>query len=379
MGIDQDKAEQARDLLSAPDLATALESDHFRLFLDQIPIAIVLAEIDSDERIVYANPEFEKISGQPAAQLEGRTWDALRGIRVDDAAEPLRELPTAIVDGSDRLGVFRLNRDDGEFVTIDAYANVIVDEQGEPAFRLAALVSQHPDRAQVEEKLRTSDILLRELQHRVRNNLQMITALIRLEARNARNGDPVEQLQRLAGRIEAMEALYRSLEQSGTAAEVDLGAYLSQVASAVMRAQAVEGIRLDLKVDAYPVSINVAMPTGLLVNELLTNSLKHAFEEGKGGTITVQSLTDDEGCLVTIADDGKGMENDTSWPQRGKLSALVVSSLKANADASVTIRSAPGSGMRVSIRFARSAAKPTAEDTAKATPLPSVAGDHTAT
>ena len=72
--------------------------------------------------------------------------------------------------------------------------------------------------------------------------------------------------------------------------EIDLGVYLSQIASAVMRSHAVEGIRLDLKVDTYPVSVNVAMPTGLVVNELLTNALKHAFAGRDGGTITLHSL-----------------------------------------------------------------------------------------
>ena len=79
--------------------------------------------------------------------------------------------------------------------------------------------------------------------------------------------------------------------------EVDLGVYLSQIASAVMSSHAVEGIRLDMKVDTYPVSINVAMPTGLVVNELLTNALKHAFRGRDGGTITLHSISDGEGCF----------------------------------------------------------------------------------
>ena len=93
--------------------------------------------------------------------------------------------------------------------------------------------------------------------------------------------------------------------------ELDLGVYLSQIAAAVMRSHAVEGIRLDLKVDAYPVSVNVAMPTGLVVNELLTNALKHAFVGRDGGTITLHSLADAHGCRIVVADDGVGL------PRRG--------------------------------------------------------------
>ena len=81
--------------------------------------------------------------------------------------------------------------------------------------------------------------------------------------------------------------------------EIDLGGYLSQIASAVMRSHAVEGIRLNLQVDTWPVSVNVAMPTGLVVNELLTNALKHAFKGKDGGRITVHCTTDAAGGCQT--------------------------------------------------------------------------------
>ena len=94
-----------------------------------------------------------------------------------------------------------------------------------------------------------------------------------------------------------------------------------------MHSHAVEGIRLDLKVDSYPVSVNVAMPTGLVVNELLTNALKHAFVGRGGGTITMNSISDGNGCRIVIADNGVGLPEGVEWPKRGKLSALIVRSL----------------------------------------------------
>jgi two-component sensor histidine kinase len=113
-----------------------------------------------------------------------------------------------------------------------------------------------------------------KLQHRVKNNLQMITALIRLESRNLHDSATGEHFDRLAGRVEALGLLYDSPSREVQDESIDLGVYLSQVASAVMRVHAPEGVRLDLKVDTWPVSIDVAMPAGLVVNELLTNSLK---------------------------------------------------------------------------------------------------------
>ena len=133
----------------------------------------------------------------------------------------------------------------------------------------------------------------------------MITALIRMETRNAAAADQTG-FERLAGRVASLALLYDAIALSEHEEEIDLGVYLGQIATAVMASHAVEGIRLDLRVDTYPVSINVAMPTGLVVNELLTNALKHAFRGRDGGTITLHSVVDGNGCRVMVADDGVG-------------------------------------------------------------------------
>ena len=100
------------------------------------------------------------------------------------------------------------------------------------------------------------------------------------------------------------------------------------------------------------------MPTGLVVNELMTNALKHAFVGRDGGTITVSSLVDDTGCRVVVSDDGVGLPEGATWPQSGKLGAVIAQSLKQNAKATLEVISAPNEGLRVVIFFAREAAEP---------------------
>ena len=92
----------------------------------------------------------------------------------------------------------------------------------------------------------------------------------------------------------------------------------------------------------------------------MTNALKHAFAGRDGGTITVSSLVDDTGCRVVVADDGVGLPQGTSWPQSGKLGAVIAQSLKQNAKAKLEVTSAPNEGLRVAIFFAREAAEPDA-------------------
>lgn len=349
----------ADEILDTPHLADALESDRFKQFLDHIPIAVAVAELHPSECITYANLEFERLTGQPAAELQGRPWDTLTAISTvagDDG-----ELSDAITDKDDYVGAFELVHQ-GERVVIDAWSNVIHDDEGRPMFRLVALASgggrERADLGDLQMRLQEKDTLLLELQHRVKNNLQMVTALIRLEARNIPDDATGKRFDRLAGRIEALALLYRSLSKDELGETVDLGVYLSQIASAVMQAHAVEGIHLDLQVDTWPVSVNVAMPAGLVVNELLTNALKHAFTGRDGGTITLHSLVDETGCRVMISDDGVGLPEGTEWPKRGKLGALIVQSLRQNARARLEVESTPDQGMRVTIFFARASAGP---------------------
>ena len=355
-----DQSSQIESLVATPDLADALESEQFRRFLDQVPIAIIVSQMGAIERIVYVNPEFERVSGLIAADLEGKPWNVLQCPSADPDSEVT--LGRAIAEGSDFLGTFLLAAEGGHDERADAYSNVIENEQGVPAYRFAALVKvglhKQEERDELEKRLREKDALLLEVQHRVKNNLQMITALMRIEARNADGLIDTAPFQRLAGRIEAIKILYALLDPSSEAGEVDLGVYLSDVAAAVLHAHAVEGVRLELKVDAYPVSVNVAMPAGLVVNELLTNALKHAFAGRPGGTITLESVSDGNGCRVTIADNGVGLPEGVDWPKRGKLSALIVQSLRENAKAQVQVASVPGQGMRVTLIFTRAAAAP---------------------
>jgi two-component sensor histidine kinase len=279
-----------------------------------------------------------------------------------ESAGAEQDVGAFIVNSNDFAGTFRIERAEDESAIADVYSNVIEDEEGTPAYRLAALVDigqrDQAQREEFEQRIREKDVLLREIQHRVKNNLQMIAAVMRIEARNAQGRMDTSPFDRLAGRVDAIQLLYKSLSDHDETDEVDLGVYLSEITSSVMRAHAVEGIRLDLKVDSYPVSVNVAMPTGLVVNELLTNALKHAFNGRDGGTITLHSLSDGTGCRVVIADDGVGLPEGVEWPKRGSLSFMIVQSLRDNAKAQLEVQSVRGHGMRVTIIFSRASSAP---------------------
>lgn len=347
--------EQVGSLLSSPEMVRVVESDDFKRFLDHVPIAIVIAwRIEDRQRIVYGNPAFENLTGHSVAGIDGKSWLILDNFTHED--DPALTLGKAVAGGEDFLGIFRAERREGTAMLVQAYASAIEDENGAESYRIAALVDvtdrERSQRDEFEQQIRDKDLLLKELQHRVKNNLQLITALIRLEARAAQRGDKVD-LDRLAGRIDTLSLLYQALSTDHWGPVVDLGPYLSEIATASVRAHGAEGIQLDLKVSYCPVSINVAMPAGLLINELLMNTFKYAFAGRDKGAISVECLCEDEERYrIVFADDGVGFPRDATWPARGKLGALILQTLRENTrQLNFDMVSEPGEGMRATIEF----------------------------
>jgi two-component sensor histidine kinase len=351
--------EQLNDLFDAVEQSDAMGSPEFKQFLDLFPIAVIISRrVGDEQRIVYANRAAESLTQKSAADFVGRGWSLLDTYRHENDFEVT--LHQAIFASEDEfLGAFQCQAPKS---LVEVYAGRIDNEEGAENYRIVALIDAgeraRAEREELARQVRDKDFLLKELQHRVRNNLQLITALIRLDARAQQRGETVN-LDRLAGRVESLQLLYRNLSTDALGRilqpteGVDLGHYLSQIASAVMHTYAVEGIRIDMQVDHVPVSVNVALPVGLLVNELLTNAFKYAFAAGEGGVLTLECAHLEEGhCRVVVADDGVGLPEGVTWPPRGKLGALILTTLRENADTNFDVASSPGRGTRVTIELA---------------------------
>ena len=356
-------AKQVEEILASPELARAVENDEFKAFLDHVPIAIAVARNgEGPQRIVYANKLFESLSGFPFAAIDGGDWSILDGFIKEDGDAVT--LGSAITAGEDFLGIFR-KATEQTVMLVQGYVGAIENEDESENYRIAALVDvsgqERSQRDALERDLRSKDVLLKELQHRVKNNLQLVVALIRLESRHLRRGEPVD-FDRLAGRIDALAALYQALELEPHAQQIDLGAYLSQIAATVARAHSDGSIALELKVSFCPAAVNVALPAGLLLNELLTNALKYAFVDRAKGTVVLEcTRPSDDRYRIVVSDDGVGLPAGLNWPGPGKLSSLILQTLRENAKhAELSVDSVPGRGTRVSIEFVHHAPAPKA-------------------
>jgi len=146
-----------------------------------------------------------------------------------------------------------------------------------------------------------------ESQHRAKNNLQLISSFIQLRARKATTPETREALLELSCSIETIHLLHEKLYHTGKDGRLDLGAYLGELAGALLSIQAGGGsIRLRLDVESVFVDPGIAVPIGLILNEFMTNSMKYAFQGG-GGVIGVELLHADDDIQLRLWDDGRGL------------------------------------------------------------------------
>ena len=341
----------AEELVASPDVARAIESDEFRPILDQFPIALALGRLDGAvHRICYANAAFARLMGvEEAVAVHGKDWSLLSAFCHEK--ETSRTLTEAVATADDFLGRFT---DVQTNKMVEAYAGLIESEESGKSYSIVALVDV-TDRDRTEwEKLHQSladkDMLLRELQHRVRNNLQMVVALIRLEARQHTRGDAVD-FNRLARRIDALSILYTSLSEKPEDSHIDLAIYIGKIANAVMEGHGPDGVRLELKLESCVVPMRSAMSVGLVVNELITNAFKYAFAAKGGGVVTIRCERKGSLCVVAVEDDGEGLPVGITWPVPGKIGDLMVKSFRENTRGEFRAVSAPGKGVSATISF----------------------------
>jgi two-component sensor histidine kinase len=227
--------------------------------------------------------------------------------------------------------------DEDEIAFLQTYANM-----------LAAAV----DRLRAGDELRARAVeverLFRELQHRVKNNLQVIIGLMQLQARRANSPETQEALQVVRQRVDALRLLHDKLYLAGDVDRVDLGAYLGELAGTLLRFHAEEArrIRLVLEMRRMVVQPEQAAPLGLIVNEFITNSLKYAFE-GPDGMIGLRLEPARGGELrVILWDDGRGLPAERSGGTGMRLVEGLARQLSARVE-----WSAAGRGTRLTLLF----------------------------
>lgn len=278
-----------------------------------------------DNPIVYVNRAFERLTGYSSDMAIGRNCRFLQA--GDHDQEAVDRLRTAITNGDEASVVLRNYRADGSAFLNALLISPIHDEQsGEIAYFVG--LQSEIDHDHQAEKLQRFEEVVAELQHRVKNHLSMIIGLIRMKARESEREDDLRDLSR---RIESLQLLYEEMATARAETNEDkiqLGSYLGRVANAIAHLDGRAGVRMNVSVEPLMVQTEKAVRIGLVVSEVLTNAMQHAFRDQNSGLVELRvTRTDGGGMRAIISDDGVGLPEDIDWPDRNGLGGRIVSGL----------------------------------------------------
>ena len=285
--------------------------------IERVPLAVVLTDARLDDNpITYVNDAFEALTGYSREYALGRNCRFLQGAGTE--AEVVAEMRDKLQAGEEFSVTVTNHRADGEPFRNRILIAPVTDEGGDVAGFLGLLREVDPE----ENTGRVPDRslqMLHELQHRVKNHLAMVVSMIRLQASRDVTRASFDALGR---RVEALALLYDEMFAAAHAAEgkgsdtIRTGAYLSRVARTVSNLADAAAIRLNTDCADVDLPVDQAGRLGLLMSELLTNALEHAFVGRASGCVTVSfaKRDDDGGVRLIIQDDGIGLSADGSWP-----------------------------------------------------------------
>jgi PAS domain S-box-containing protein len=293
---------QSREHYEALQTSTAL----LRSVFTDSPDAILV--VDASGRIIEASPRTETLFGYPRAVLLTLTVESLLPERYRAAHARHREAynaaPRTRLMGSSLL-LYALRVGGGEF-PVDVLLSPMVCS-GESL--TIAVVRDISERKRVEAEIAEKTVLLQEIHHRVKNNLQVIASLLNLQAGATEVPEARAALAESQGRIKSMALLYQLLYERQSFAHVDLGEYLRELAHHAIATTEVTHVNVEFDLIPLKLDLHRAIPCGLLVNELLTNACKHAFPGRREGKVRVELRVPGEAgmALLVISDNGVGM------------------------------------------------------------------------
>lgn len=327
-----------------PMLSLRKSEESFRQVVEAAPNAMVM--VNRDGLIELVNTQTERVFGYTRQELLGQPVEVLVPERFRGQHPGLRRgflgapLSRPMGAGRDLYGL----RKDGSEVPIEIGLNPIETNEG---MKVLSSIVDISDRKQREERihaaLREKDILLGEIHHRVKNNLQIVSSLLDLQSARVNDIAVIDMLKDSQNRIRSMALIHQTLYQSKDFAKVDFSSFLDALVPTLISSYRVDSQRVLLEVDAGSVQlpISAAIPCGLLMNELISNTLKHAFPQGRQGKITIDLSSDGEGWVtLAVSDDGVGIPEHLDITESETLGLTLVSLLNDQLGGRMTVHRA---------------------------------------
>jgi PAS domain S-box-containing protein len=324
--------------------------ERYRLIFENISDAIW--SIDPDLRVTSVSPSIERVSGYKPSEIEGKKLYEIEAV-------PPELWETAANDIQRVLNGERIDSSTYEFLTKDG-RTIVADVSGAPLIRegkVVAILSVARDiteRQQAEEKIRASlkekEVLLQEIHHRVKNNLQIISSLLNLQSGYSKDRETMEMFTDSQNRIRSMALVHEQLYQSKDLSRIDFTEYLKHLVHQLFRSYGADTrlIEFNLTAEQAFFDLERAIPCGLIINELVSNSLKHAFPGNREGKLNIDLHKDDGGHTLTVSDNGVGMPDKVDFRNTKTLGLQVVNTLVDQLDGTIELVDNGGTIFRIS-------------------------------
>ena len=285
----------------------------------------MLIVADPHERIRLVNPAACSELGYPAAELADRPLRDLFELE-GPLAEGMPFPPEA------RSGEGVMQTKSGDRVPVHFSAEEMRDEAGELAgiVCVALNVSRQKDtERRLRASLREKELLLKEVHHRVKNNLQVISSLLSLQAQQIRDPQMSRLFQESQARVRSMALIHEQLYRSDDLAHIDFAAYVRELIDHLQRGFGRAAARVEFRLEIKPalLLLDLAIPCGMIVNELVANALEHAFPEDRPGEIRIAFGREDGIYRMTVADNGVGMCEGLTVGEESSIGLKVVQAL----------------------------------------------------
>ncbi len=299
-----------------------------------------------------------------AAALYGISLHALRknprfwlDAALPDDRGPLERAMQEVLQAGAGAWTYRIQRPGGEVRWVRDRRRLIRDRSGEPE-RIDCLLSditqEKQSEAELQSSLREKELLLKEIHHRVKNNLTTVASLLSLQEQYGQGKETGEILREAISRIRSMGLIHERLYQSTRLAEIDGAEYVRSLAAELVRVYGKGNITLEVAAVPIPFDIDTAIPCGLILNELVTNAIKYAFPDSRRGVVRIGlSVLPPSGFVLAVSDNGVGLPSGHGSGVSGIARPEPGASVESAAGGSVEFTSGRGLTVRLTVESRR--------------------------
>jgi PAS domain S-box-containing protein len=348
---------QNKELLRAQIKMDELRAHYFDLY-DMAPVGY--CTVSEYGYVMQTNLTLAKLLGLTRSELVSRSFSLF--LVDSDRDAWFLQCKAQLASGEPIACELRMLRHEGPPFWAQLQISVEKEVPTKPCLRVVVtdISERKAAQAALEQSLQDKTALLQEVHHRVKNNLQIISSLLRLEAGRRKEPDSLSVLTEMQGRIRSMALLHETLYRSGNFSAIDLGAYLKELAHQAFQALAPHGGAVRLVLDLVPlhVSLDLATPCGLLANELIVNSFKHGFVDGRSGEVrialqTLPAAADGKTVArLRISDTGIGLGPDFDATRATSLGLQMVTDLSRQIGGALVIERNTEVGAAFTVTFA---------------------------